>query len=84
MKPNEIKKILINALTLDEIHVSGDGKHFQIIAVSDQFAGMSRVKKQQMIYIPLMEYISDDRIHALSIKVYTQEEWKQDRKLNEF
>jgi acid stress-induced BolA-like protein IbaG/YrbA len=44
--------------------VSGDGSHFQVIAVGELFAGMSRVKKQQAIYAPLMEYIADNRIHA--------------------
>lgn len=31
-----------------------------------------------------MEYIADNRIHALSIKAYTPEEWQRDRKLNGF
>lgn len=74
----------MNALALDEVHVTGDGSHFQVVAVSEQFATMSRVKKQQAIYAPLMEYIADNRIHALSIKTYTPEEWKRDRKLNGF
>ncbi|WMQ74609.1 MAG: Acid stress protein IbaG [Sodalis sp.] len=84
METSEIKAMLMEALKLDEVHVSGDGSHFQVIAVSDQFAGMSRVKKQQTIYEPLMEYISDNRIHALSIKAYTPKEWQRDRKLNGF
>ncbi len=36
---------------------------------------MSRVKQQQAIYAPLMEYIADNRIHALSIKAYTPAQW---------
>jgi acid stress-induced BolA-like protein IbaG/YrbA len=45
---------------------------------------MSRVKKQQAVYAPLMEYIADNRIHALSIKAFTPQEWARDRKLNGF
>ena len=48
------------------------------------FDGMSRVKKQQTVYGPLMEYIADNRIHAVSIKAYTPAEWARDRKLNGF
>ncbi|MCC3263949.1 BolA family iron metabolism protein IbaG, partial [Paenibacillus polymyxa] len=48
------------------------------------FSGKSRVKTQQTVYAPLMEYIADTRIHALSIKAYTPEEWQRDRKLNGF
>lgn len=71
MENHEIQTVLMNALSLQEVHVSGDGSHFQVIAVGEMFDGMSRVKKQQAIYAPLMEYIADNRIHALSIKAFT-------------
>ena len=54
-----------------------------VIAVGEMFDGMSRVKKQA-VYAPLMEYIADNRIHALSIKAFTPQEWARDRKLNGF
>ncbi|AFP85252.1 BolA family iron metabolism protein IbaG [secondary endosymbiont of Ctenarytaina eucalypti] len=82
METSEIKSILMKTLVLDEVYVSGDGSYFQVIAIGAQFAGMSRVKKQQTIYAPLMKYISDNRIHALLIKTYTPEEWQCDRKLS--
>lgn len=84
MENNEIKDVLMEALALQEAHVSGDGSHFQVIAVGALFAGMSRVKQQQAVYAPLMKYIADNRIHAVSIKAYTPEEWQRDRKLNGF
>ena len=56
MENNEIQSVLMNALSLQEVHVSGDGSHFQVIAVGELFDGMSRVKKQQTVYGPLMEY----------------------------
>ena len=82
MENNEIQSVLMNALSLQEVHVSGDGS--QVIAVGELFDGMSRVKKQQTVYGPLMEYIADNRIHAVSIKAYTPAEWARDRKLNGF
>jgi acid stress-induced BolA-like protein IbaG/YrbA len=84
MENNEIQTVLMNALSLQEAHVSGDGSHFQVIAVGEIFDGMSRVKQQQAVYAPLMEYIADNRIHALSIKAFTPQEWARDRKLNGF
>ena len=84
MDTNEIKDVLMQALALQEAHVTGDGSHFQVIAVGELFADMRRVKKQQAVYAPLMEYIADNRIHALSIKAYTPQEWQRDRKLNGF
>ncbi|MCY7294814.1 BolA family protein [Alteromonas sp. a30] len=81
MQAEDIKKILEDKLALDEIHVTGEGSHFQILAVSDAFEGMSRVKKQQMIYAPLNEFIADGTLHALSIKTFNQEQWQKDKKL---
>ena len=84
MHPTEIESILRAALALDELYVQGDNGHFQVIAVSALFAGMSRVKKQQTIYAPLTEQIASNAIHALSIKAFTPEEWQRDRTLNGF
>ncbi|KAB2824139.1 BolA family iron metabolism protein IbaG [Aliivibrio sp. S4TY2] len=82
MESAEIKELLDAALQLQEIHVKGEGSHFEVIAVDESFNGMSRVKKQQTIYGPLMEHISTNTIHALSIKAFTPEEWARDKKLN--
>ncbi|UIP28295.1 BolA family iron metabolism protein IbaG [Photobacterium sp. TLY01] len=81
METSEIKQILENALELDEVIVSGEGSHYQVIAVGAMFDGMSRVKKQQAVYAPLMSHIATNAIHALSIKAYTPEEWARDKKL---
>ena len=70
MENNEIQSVLMNALSLQEVHVSGDGSHFQVIAVGELFDGMSRVKKQQTVYGPLMEYIADNRMRMeLSFRI---------------
>ncbi len=72
---------LLETLQLEEIHVKGEGDHYEVIAVDACFDGMSRVKKQQMIYAPLMEYIQRNEIHALTIKAFTPQEWARDKKL---
>ena len=84
MENHEIQTVLMNALPLQQVKVSGDGCQLQVIAVCEMFDGMSRVKKQQSVYAPLKEYIPDNRIHALSIKAFTPQEWARDRKLNGF
>lgn len=81
MEISEIKEILENALELDEIIVKGEGSHYEVIAIGAIFEGMSRVKKQQTIYAPLMERIAANDIHALSIKTFTPDEWARDKKL---
>ncbi|RUO33459.1 BolA family protein [Aliidiomarina sanyensis] len=82
MDPKEIEDILRAELALDEVHVKGEGSHYQVIAVSDMFAEMSRVKQQQTIYAPLKDKIADGTIHALSIKAFTPEKWRREKMLN--
>ncbi|MCO6523729.1 MAG: BolA/IbaG family iron-sulfur metabolism protein [Candidatus Schmidhempelia sp.] len=82
MNHDQIIEKLRAALSLDDVRVySDDGSHFQIIAVSDQFDEMSRVKRQQAVYAPLADDIANNRIHALSIKTYNVAQWQREKKL---
>lgn len=82
MEPKQIEAILNAALDLDEVHVQGENSHYGVIAVSDVFASLSKVKQQQMIYAPLTELFATNAIHALTIKTFTREQWKRERLLN--
>ncbi len=82
MELNEIKTLLENALEVDLVKVSGEGSHYNVIAVGQIFDGMSRVKKQQTIYGPLSEHIASGEIHALTIKAFTPEQWKRESLFN--
>ncbi|CAM4298062.1 BolA family iron metabolism protein IbaG [Vibrio agarivorans] len=81
MDSAKVQQLLTDALQLEEVHVKGEGSHYEVIAVDTCFDGMSRVKKQQLIYGPLMEYIQRNDIHAVSIKAFTPAEWARDKKL---
>jgi acid stress-induced BolA-like protein IbaG/YrbA len=82
MQNSEIEQLLCSTLGLTEAHVTGDGSHFQVIAISDQFGDMSRVKRQQFVYAPLAEKIAEGQMHAVSIKTFTEQQWKRERLLN--
>ena len=75
MNPEEVRQLLLEQLTLSEIFVSGEGSHFEIVAVGDVFQGLRPVQKQQLIYAPLNSCIADGSIHAVNIKTYTPQEW---------
>ncbi len=81
MESIEVKKILDEELKLQEIIVKGNGNQFEVIAIDACFENLSRVKKQQLIYAPLMEYIQKNDIHAITIKAFTPQEWERDKKL---
>lgn len=55
-----------------------DGLHFDAIVVAKQFAGKSLVKQHQMVMDPLKK-LFESELHALSLKTYTPEEWKNER-----
>ncbi|TLU66694.1 BolA/IbaG family iron-sulfur metabolism protein [Thalassotalea litorea] len=80
MQTADIEKILNDALTLDDLRVTFDGSQCSIIAVSDSFDDMSRVKKQQTVYAPLTEAINQGHIHAVSIKTFTNSQWQREKK----
>ena len=50
------------------ILVELDGNRALIEVTSEQFAGMSRVKKQQAVYACIQDFIADGSLHAVTIK----------------
>ncbi len=52
------------------------GGHFRALIVSPKFAGMNRVKAQQLVYASMGDWMGNE-IHALSIKTSTPEAWAE-------
>lgn len=76
MQAEDIKAYIELGLPGSKATVEGDGTHFTALVICDQFIGQSRLKKQQMVYDTVRQYLSDGSLHALSIKTFTQEEWQ--------
>ena len=77
-----IKQCVTEALALDEIQVKFDGSQCRIIAVSDLFDELSRVKRQQAVLKPLAALIKDGTVHAVSVKTYNNVQWQRDKMFN--
>ncbi len=58
------------------LDVSGDGRHFEAVVVSDAFTGLNRILRHRLIYAALGERMKEE-VHALSMKLYTSEEWNK-------
>ena len=82
METTEIEQLLKDALELAELHVKFDGSQCTIIAVADFLGELSRVKRQQAVYAPLKEAIKEGKIHAVTIKTFTTEQWQRDKMFN--
>jgi acid stress-induced BolA-like protein IbaG/YrbA len=81
MNPDDVKQRIAADLPECEVSVTGDGSHFEAIVVGEVFAGMTAVKKQQLVYAPVNDLITSGELHALTIKAYTPEEWAKASKL---
>ncbi len=75
MHPEQIKRLIAESLACERLEVEGDGEHFEALIVSEQFAGKSRVARQQMINALLREHFDSGKLHALSMKTMTPQEW---------
>lgn len=56
------------------VDVDGDGTHFEAVIVSSAFNGKTLLERHQLVYNVLGEAMKE-RIHALSLKTYTPEQW---------
>lgn len=54
-----------------EVAVALDGNRAQIEVQSAAFAGLSRVKQQQAVYAVIGHFVSDGRVHAVTIRART-------------
>lgn len=75
MQPSEVKELLESRVEGCEFYIQGEGCNFQVVAVGEVFAGLSPVKRQQLIYGALSEEIASGALHAVSIKTYTPAQW---------
>jgi len=75
MQAEEVKQIIERELEGCTVYTTGEGCDFQVVVVGELFAGLSPVKKQQLVYACLADLIASQAIHAVSIKTYTPEQW---------
>jgi len=81
MTTDEIKTLIEAGIESAQVKVSGDNGMYDAVVISDQFEGLSTVKKQQMVYATVNTQITSGAIHALTIKAYTPAEWETASKL---
>jgi len=79
MNAADVEKIVQTEIEGSQAIAEGEGCSFQLTVISEQFAGKSPVKKQQLVYGCLQELIASGEIHAVQIKTFTPEQW-QDKK----
>ncbi len=77
MDPRSIETLIADGLPGAVVTVSGDGRHFDALVVSEAFSGKSMIQQHRLVYATLGERFDRDELHALSIKTYTPEQWQR-------
>ena len=79
MSPQDVQARIAQGLECSHLVVEGDGHHFEAQIVSAEFAGKSRVQRQQRVYQTVRAELDSGELHALSLKTFTPEEWEAAR-----
>ena len=74
MQADEIQAMIQRGLPDAEVRVSGDGRHFDAVVISEAFAGKSLLEQHRLVYATLEGRMGGD-IHALTMRTYTREQW---------
>jgi acid stress-induced BolA-like protein IbaG/YrbA len=74
MEPEKIRALIEEALPGARATVSGDGRHFDALVVSEAFAGKTLIQRHRMVLDAVHDRIASEELHALSIKAKTPAE----------
>ena len=77
METTEIKTLIENGIENAEAIVTGGEGKFEAIVISPAFEGLTMVKEHQLVYATVNSQIASGELHALSIKAFTPNEWKE-------
>ncbi len=75
MLNEEVKALIEAGLEGARVEVEGEGSKYHVTVISEQFSGLTPVKKQQLVYSTLNELIADGRVHAVTMSLHTPEQW---------
>ncbi|CAG1770739.1 Glutaredoxin 4 [uncultured bacterium] len=76
LSDSDIEKLVKAVMTDSTVLIEGAGCDFTITVISEQFAGLSLVKKQQLVLATLNDALASGKLHAVSIHTYTPDEWQ--------
>lgn len=60
-----------------EVLVEGEDCSFKAVVIDPQFSTMGILQKQKSILATVKEQLTNGKLHAMSVKAYTPEEWEK-------
>jgi len=76
LSTTEVAQLVQQGIPDAQVIVDGAGCDLLISVVSEQFGDLSIVKKQQLVLATLKDPLASGKLHAVSVKAYTPEEWQ--------
>jgi monothiol glutaredoxin len=76
LSDSDIEKLVKTGIADSQVFIEGAGCDFTITVISEQFADLPIVKKQQLVMATLTEALGSGKLHAVSVQTYTPEEWQ--------
>ena len=74
MIADDVQARVARAIVPSDVTARGDASRMEIVVVSPVFEGVSRVRKQQLVYEAIAELIGKGALHAVTIRAYTPAE----------
>jgi len=76
LSKEEAENLVLQGIPNAKVIFNGAGCDLIVTVISEQFTDLSLVKKQQLVMTSLKEPLASGKLHALSVKAYTPEEWQ--------
>ena len=77
MTPQHIQQKIVQGMPDAEVLVTGDEGKFTAQVVSEQFAGLTMIKRHKLVYACVNDDIVSGELHALTIVAKTPQEITQ-------
>jgi acid stress-induced BolA-like protein IbaG/YrbA len=69
-----VRERVAGAIAESEVAARGDASRMEIVVVAEAFSGVTRVRRQQMVYAAIAEMIGAGELHAVTIRAMTPAE----------
>ncbi|MDP3009991.1 MAG: Grx4 family monothiol glutaredoxin [Methylococcales bacterium] len=73
---NDIEQLVKQSIVDSQVFIEGAGCDFTVTVISEKFADLTAVKKQQMVMATLADVLGSGKLHAVSVQTYTPDEWQ--------
>jgi len=73
---SDIELLVKTGIADSQVFIEGAGCDFTVTVISEQFADLTIVKKQQLVMATLTEVLGSGKLHAVSVQTYTPNEWQ--------